>query len=158
LGGDDTSEVVSLKRPTQWFVAVGVVTLAVSGCTAGTDPSVMPATSSPATVESSQSPSRTVCETTAPTLTVTSSNPTAGETVQVATAPEECLVSEEWEGEIIVRRENTPPDTSPDTLTGSRLDAGTKQPVTVRIPAGLEGPATIMLVPDLDCEGLGDCH
>jgi hypothetical protein len=78
--------------------------------------------------------------------------------VEITTAPEQCLVTEEWAGDIIVRDVNAPVDTDPDTETGSRIDTGTPQPVTVTIPAGLEGDVYIMLEPDLDCEDWGDCY
>jgi hypothetical protein len=135
-----------------------VAALAVSGCTPAPVPSAVPASSSPATAQNSESPRRTACETTALTLTVTPTNPSAGETVHVATAPEHCLVSAEWEGRVIVRQENAPVDTNPDTPTGTRIETGTSQPVAVKIPGGLEGDVFIMLEPDRSCEDLGDCY
>ena len=41
---------------------------------------------------------------------------------------------------------------SGDTLTGTRIEVGSTQPVVVTIPSGLTGDGYIMLVPDRDCE------
>jgi hypothetical protein len=149
-----------VARSALWLVSAVVATLAVSGCTPGTQPSAAPTAppSSSAPARSPDSPTRTACENTVLTLSIAPSNPTAGETVEITTAPEQCLVTEEWAGDIIVRNVNAPVDTDPDTETGSRIDTGTPQPLTVTIPAGLEGDVYIMLEPDLDCEDWGDCY
>jgi len=50
---------------------------------------------------------------------------------------------------------------SGDTLTGTRIEVGSTQPVVVTIPSGLTGDGYIMLVPDRDCEDVlrtADCH
>ena len=50
---------------------------------------------------------------------------------------------------------------SGDTLTGTRIEVGSTQPVVVTIPSGLTGDGYIMLVPDRDCEDAlrtADCH
>lgn len=138
--------------------------LALSGCSAGSSPSP---TAVPGAAPSTQVVAHSACEDTPLSLHVSSTTVTAGAEVEVSTTPEHCLVTEEWEGEIIVRLESKDPaerdaavarNENPDTATGVRIEAGTPQPVVVEIPSGLAGDAYLMLKPDQDCEGLADCY
>jgi len=109
----------------------------------------------PLTVNGSQSEALSTgsaCEHTSLMLHITPFTSTAGETVAVTTTPEHCLVTDVWEGEVIVRLD------SGDTPTGSRIERGSAQPVIVTIPSGLAGDGYIMLDPDQDCEPTADCH
>ena len=104
---------------------------------------------------SAELPTGSQCEQTPLMLQVTPFTSTAGETVTVSTTPAHCLVTDEWEGEVMVRLG------SGDTLTGTRIEVGSTQPVVVTIPSGLTGDGYIMLVPDTNCEDArwtADCH
>jgi hypothetical protein len=155
-----------VTTPTARLMAAGAVVLVLVGCTAG-PASVSPADpqiAEPSTTHTAEASGRTECDSgTTLNLRVSANNPTAGETVEVSTTPGHCLVTKEWEGDVIVRIETADPNTNPDTPTGVRLEAGTVQPVTVEIPAGLEGVGYIMLEPDVNCEAqfgdaVGDCY
>lgn len=105
--------------------------------------------------QSPEQPTGAACEQTPLKLQITSSTPTASETVAVTTMPGHCAVTDRWEGEVIVRLG------SGDIPTGSRIEKGSTQPVTVTIPSGITGTGYIMLVPDRDCEDVpftADCY
>ncbi|MET0989285.1 MAG: hypothetical protein ABWY54_01430 [Glaciihabitans sp.] len=145
-----------MNRFVWWPAAASVMVLALCGCAADTTP---PTTSTaPVTSSVAEAATRTECENTALTLTVIPAKPTAGQQVEVSTAPEQCLVTGVWTGEIIVRIEGADAGTNSDTRTGTRIEAGTSQPVTVEIPSGIEGTGYIMLQPDEDCDDFGDCY
>jgi hypothetical protein len=152
-----------------WLVAGTIVALGVSGCAASSAQAAQSSrptsaqSAGPSATSTAEAPARVACEGALIELQVSSNDLTSGETVEVSTTPEHCLVTKEWAGDIIVRLENGNPDVSPDTSTGVRIEAGTSQPVTVKIPAGLEGVGYIMLEQDLNCEDLfhqvhADCY